>query len=60
MGLAQFLLEAVVLSVVGGLAGIVLGVGASEIIARYAGWPVAPFKVAGLAKLAVRLRLNST
>ena len=39
--LAQFLLEAVVLSVVGGLAGIVLGVGASEIIARYAGWPVA-------------------
>jgi putative ABC transport system permease protein len=39
--LAQFLLEAVVLSVVGGLTGIVLGVGASELIARYAGWPVA-------------------
>ncbi len=39
--LAQFLLEAVVLSVVGGLVGIVLGVGASELIARYAGWPVA-------------------
>ena len=39
--LAQFLLEAVVLSVVGGLAGVVLGVGASELIARYAGWPVA-------------------
>ena len=39
--LAQFLLEAVVLSVVGGLAGILLGVGASELIARYAGWPVA-------------------
>ena len=39
--LAQFLLEAVVLSVVGGIAGIVLGVGASELIARYAGWPVA-------------------
>ena len=39
--LAQFLLEAVVLSVVGGLAGIVLGVGASELIAKYAGWPVA-------------------
>ena len=39
--LAQFLLEAVVLSVVGGITGIVLGVGASELIARYAGWPVA-------------------
>ena len=39
--LAQFLLEAVVLSVVGGFVGIVLGVGASELIARYAGWPVA-------------------
>ena len=39
--LAQFLLEAEVLSVVGGLIGIVLGVGASELIARYAGWPVA-------------------
>jgi putative ABC transport system permease protein len=39
--LAQFLLEAVVLSVVGGIAGILLGVGASELIARYAGWPVA-------------------
>ena len=38
--LAQFLLEAVVLSVVGGLIGILLGVGASELIARYAGWPV--------------------
>ncbi len=38
--LAQFLLEAVVLSVVGGLIGIVLGVGASQLIARYAGWPV--------------------
>ncbi len=39
--LAQFLLEAVVLSVVGGIVGIALGVGASELIARYAGWPVA-------------------
>ena len=38
--LAQFLLEAVVLSVVGGIAGIVLGVVSSELIARYAGWPV--------------------
>ncbi|MEO8196399.1 MAG: ABC transporter permease [Thermoanaerobaculia bacterium] len=38
--LAQFLLEAVVLSVVGGLIGILLGVAASQLIARYAGWPV--------------------
>ncbi|MEO7794650.1 MAG: ABC transporter permease [Thermoanaerobaculia bacterium] len=39
--LAQFLLEAVVLSVVGGLIGILLGVASSQLIARYAGWPVA-------------------
>jgi putative ABC transport system permease protein len=39
--LAQFLAEAVVLSGAGGLVGIVLGVGASEAIARFAGWPVA-------------------
>jgi putative ABC transport system permease protein len=39
--LAQFLLEAIVLSVVGGLIGILLGVVASQLIARYAGWPVA-------------------
>ena len=39
--LAQFLLEAVVLSVVGGAIGILLGIAASELIARYAGWPVA-------------------
>ena len=38
--LAQFLLEAVVLSVVGGMIGIVLGVASSQLIARYAGWPV--------------------
>jgi putative ABC transport system permease protein len=38
--LAQFLLEAVVLSVTGGLIGVVLGVASSRIIASTAGWPV--------------------
>ena len=38
--LAQFLLEAVVLSITGGLIGVVLGIAASRIIASTAGWPV--------------------
>ncbi|MEO8505213.1 MAG: ABC transporter permease [Acidobacteriota bacterium] len=38
--LAQFLLEAVVLSITGGLIGVVIGVVASQLIARGAGWPV--------------------
>ena len=37
--LLQFLAEAVILSVTGGIAGIVMGVGLSEIIAIVAGWP---------------------
>jgi putative ABC transport system permease protein len=37
----QFLAEAIALSLVGGLAGIVLGVGISEGITRSLGWPVA-------------------
>lgn len=36
--LSQFLFEAVVLSVAGGLIGIVLGYGLTEIITLYAGW----------------------
>jgi putative ABC transport system permease protein len=39
--LGQFLLEAIVLSVVGGGIGVVLGVAASRLIAALAGWPVA-------------------
>ncbi len=39
--LAQFLLESVILSVVGGAIGILLGVGVSRLIANLAGWPVA-------------------
>jgi putative ABC transport system permease protein len=37
--LAQFLLEAVTLSVVGGGLGILLGVVAARLISRFAGWP---------------------
>jgi putative ABC transport system permease protein len=38
--LRQFLAEAVALSLVGGLAGILLGVGVSQTIAETLGWPV--------------------
>jgi putative ABC transport system permease protein len=38
--LLQFLLEAVVLSIVGGAIGIGLGVGVSQLVSRFAGWPV--------------------
>jgi len=38
--LAQFLLEAVTLSIVGGGIGVALGIGVSRLIARFAGWPV--------------------
>jgi len=38
--LAQFLLEAIVLSVVGGALGVVLGMTASKGIARFLGWPI--------------------
>jgi len=36
--LSQFLVEAVVLSVTGGVAGILLGVGGSKLISQLAGW----------------------
>jgi ABC-type antimicrobial peptide transport system permease subunit len=36
--LTQFLVEAVTLSIAGGCAGIVLGIAASAIISRLAGW----------------------
>jgi putative ABC transport system permease protein len=36
--LTQFLVEAVTLSLVGGLIGIALGVGGSWMIAKFAGW----------------------
>lgn len=37
--LMQFLIEAVVLCLLGGIGGILLGVVATEVIATYAGWP---------------------
>ncbi len=47
--LMQFLVEAILLSVIGGLAGIALGVVASRLISALAGWPVlvSPLAVAG-------------
>jgi putative ABC transport system permease protein len=38
--LLQFLTEAVILSVAGGVLGLALGVGASEVMSRVYGWPV--------------------
>jgi putative ABC transport system permease protein len=37
--LAQFLLEAVTLSIVGGILGILLGVATARVISTFAGWP---------------------
>jgi putative ABC transport system permease protein len=37
--LAQFLIEAIILSLMGGTIGILLGVGVSEILARVNNWP---------------------
>jgi putative ABC transport system permease protein len=37
--LSQFLMEAIVLSLLGGLVGIILGVGGSRLISMFAGWP---------------------
>jgi putative ABC transport system permease protein len=39
--LTQFLVEAVTLSLIGGLIGIVLGISTTTLIARLAGWPIA-------------------
>jgi putative ABC transport system permease protein len=36
----QFLLEAVLLSILGGIIGVAIGVGASEALAQFKGWPV--------------------
>jgi putative ABC transport system permease protein len=38
--LTQFLIEAVVLALVGGLLGIILGIGGAVALAYFAGWPV--------------------
>ena len=38
--LLQFLVEAVILSSLGGILGILLGIGCSQLISHYNGWPV--------------------
>ena len=38
--LAQFLIEAILISVTGGLIGVVFGIGASWVVKLVAGWPV--------------------
>jgi macrolide transport system ATP-binding/permease protein len=45
----QFLVEALLLSVVGGLAGVALGVGASQAISALAHWPtlISPLSIIG-------------
>jgi len=39
--LKQFLLEAVLLSLMGGTLGVLAGLGAAELVHHYLGWPVA-------------------
>ena len=38
--MGQFLIEATTLALIGGLAGILLGGGLSQIVSRIAGWPL--------------------
>jgi len=49
--LLQFLIEAVLLSCIGGLLGLLLGIGASHLLSSYAGWPVLVSVEAVLAAL---------
>jgi ABC-type antimicrobial peptide transport system permease subunit len=54
--LIQFLVEAVTLSAIGGLAGIGLGMGASHIVATTTGWPtLTPVSWIGIASLSSAL-----
>ncbi len=56
--LGQFLIEAIVISVTGGLAGIVLGVGSAEVISRFAGWTTVISSYAILAAFGVSVSVG--
>jgi putative ABC transport system permease protein len=51
--LTQFLFEALILSLTGGLTGIALGIGASVLLAHLAGWPVVVSPLAVMFAVAV-------
>jgi putative ABC transport system permease protein len=51
--LAQFVIEASLLAMIGGAAGVVLGVGAAVGLALLGGWPVVLDPLAGLVALGV-------
>ena len=56
---AQFLIEAIVLSTLGGIAGVIAGLGATRLISAFAGWQtltsIPPLLVAFLVAMAVGL-----
>jgi putative ABC transport system permease protein len=56
---AQFLIEAIVLSTLGGIAGVIAGLGATRLISAFAGWQtltsIQPLLVAFLVAMAVGL-----
>ncbi len=56
--LSQFLVEAVLLCLLGGLGGILLGLIATEGIARYAGWPALFSTTAMLAAVSVSVAVG--
>jgi ABC-type antimicrobial peptide transport system permease subunit len=53
----QFLIESVVLGLLGGVAGILVGVGASIIISRVFGWPqlISPMDTIGSALFSIAI-----
>ena len=51
--LQQFLIESMVLCLVGGIVGILLGHGAALLVERYLNWPIASSPEAVLAAVAV-------
>ena len=56
--LLQFLFEAVTLSVLGGLLGVLLGAGVAELFARVAKWPMVVSPTAILVAFAVSVSIG--